>query len=230
MLFRVLNQFFRNPTSLSNDTLEYEWAYVKGKLLRTCPYKNEISYKSLYERCDNFLKAVSQRHKHFILDAEAKCPFYKHMKTHANCLRMIDPTAFDSIDSVVLYGLILAAYTGEKTQTMGGFNLSNPRFVISGVDFLINNRKDPVGLFLKGLILKYGIRISSAPNLNAAVSYLKLSNLLGVGSATIELENLHNHRGELSTIVSIHDNSDECGNWAKNATSALETEITLFQQ
>lgn len=230
MLSRLVNQFFRNPTSLSNDSLEYEWADVKGKLLRTCPYASEPTYKSLYERCDVFLKVASKRHPHFILNAEAKSPFYNYMRTYADCLRMIDHSECKNIDSTVLPGLILAAYTGEETRTTVGGNLANPSFVIRGLNFLITERQDPVGLFLKGFVLKYGISIPFAPNLAAAEQYLKLAQSLGVGSATIELENLHNHRGDLSKIESIHSDFNGYNEWVINATSALTAEIEAFQR
>ena len=230
MLLRLANQFLRNPTSLSNDSLEYEWADVKGRLLRTCPYANEFSYKLLYDRCDVFLRVASKRHEHFIFNAEAKSPFYNYMRTYADCLRMIDHSECKNIDSTVLPGLILAAYTGEQTRTMVGENLSNPWFVIRGINFLITERQDPVGLFLKGFVLKYGISIPFSPNIAAAEQYLKLAQSLGVGSAKIELEHLYNHRSDLSKIVSIHSDSNGYNEWVTNAMSALAVEIIAFQR
>lgn len=228
MLSRLINQFLRNPTSLSDDSLEDEWADVKGRLLRTCPYTSENAYKSLYERCDVFLRTASRRHRHFILNAEAKSPFYKYMHTYADCLRMIDQKECKHIDPAVLPGLILAAYTGEETRTTGGENIANPPFVIRGINYLITERQDPVGLFLKGFVLKYGISIQFAPNLDAAEKYLQSAQSLGVGSASIELEYLHNHRRALSKIESIHTDSNRYDEWAIKATSAITAEISAF--
>lgn len=228
MLSRLINQFLKSPTSLDDDTLELEWADVKGKLLRTSPYENEFTYSSLYERCDMFLRTVARRHRHFILDAEAISPFYNYMRTYADCLRMIEHNKCENIAPGVLPGLILAAYTGGRTETTAGENLSNPSFVIRSLDFLINVQKDPRGLFLKGLVLKYGICLSFAPNLDAAEKYLKAAHSLGVGSATIELKYFYNHRQALSKITSIHVDHNGYDKWVIDATSALPTELSAF--
>jgi len=228
MLSRLVNQFLRSPTSLDDQSLEYEWADVKGKLLRTNPYESESTYSSLYKRCDMFLQTVARRHRHFILNAEAISPFYNYMRTYADCLRQINPGKCESIAPEVLYGLILAAYTGGNTETIIGENLSNPSFVIRGLDYLINVQKDPRGLFLKGLVLKYGISLPFAPNLDAAEKYLQAARSLGVGSATIELENFYTHRHALSNIVSIHTDRNGYDKWVVDATSALPNELAAF--
>lgn len=228
MLSRLINQFLKSPTSLDDDTLEFEWADVKGKLLRTSPYENEFTYSSLYERCGMFLRTVARRHRHFILNAEAISPFYNYMRTYADCLRMIEHSKCENIAPEVLPGLILAAYTGGRTETTAGENLPNPSFVIRSLDFLINVKKDPRGLFLKGLVLKYGICLPFAPNLDAAEKYLKAAHSLGVGSATIELKHFYNHRQALSNITSIHMDHNGYDKWVIDATSALPKELSAF--
>ncbi|MEQ1838002.1 MAG: hypothetical protein ABL858_06665 [Candidatus Nitrotoga sp.] len=228
MLSRLVNQFLRSPTSLDDQALEYEWVDVKGKLLRTSAYESKLAYSSLYDRCDMFLRTVTRRHRHFILDAEAISPFYSYMRTYADCLRQIDHGKCENIASGVLPGLILAAYTGGETRTTAGENLANPSFVIRGLDFIINTQKNPIGLFLKGLVLKYGISLAFAPNIYAAEKYLQAAHSLGVGSATIELEYLFIHRHALTKIVSIHTDHNELDKWVIDANSALPAELTVF--
>src|SRR5688500_3422463 len=80
MLTKLLNRFVRNPSTLSDESLEDTWIDTKASLLVTCPYKEERAYLSLYDRCNDLMRfGIAKRHIHLVLDAEARNPLYKYI-------------------------------------------------------------------------------------------------------------------------------------------------------
>lgn len=215
---KFLNKYLRNPTSLSDYELEDIWVDFKASLMTTCAYTNATKYPFLYDRCQSVLLTVIYRHKHLLLDAEAKLEFWRYI--NGGTLRRISGEP-NNVPFEALPGLILAAYTGGISRTSAGQFLSNPRWVSEAIDYLIDEKRAPVGLFLKGLVLKYGIALTLPPNIRAAERFLKGAISHGVGSAEIELQNIALHRGLPREVSPMHPDHNRYQEWVTN--SSLET-------
>jgi hypothetical protein len=155
-----------------------------------------------------------------VLDAEVKSPLYNYIVMAGGVLRRIDHEQPENVPPSMLPGLILMAYTGGSTKTTMGHVLSNPSFVIRAIDYLVDEKKLPVGLFLKGFVLKYGIELFLTPNIKAAREFLTAAEANGIGSATIELQYLAYHQNRLSKVVSIHSDSNGHQQWVNQARLA----------
>jgi len=215
MFAKLLNRYVWNPYALDDEALEDTWIDSKADLLVTCPNKSEQTYSSLYKRCNELLLAIVSRHKHLLLDAEANSPLYHFV--HSGTLRMITTGNLGGIPMSILPGLILLSFSGGSTATTAGHVLANPRFVIDATDYLIDEKKHPIGLFLKGLVLKYGIQLSLPPNIDAAGRFLTAAKANGIGSAAIELEYLYLHKKRLCNATSIHVDFNGYQQWVEQA-------------
>lgn len=212
---KFLDKYIWSPSSLSDYALEDIWADFKTSLLATCAYTNETKYQFIYKRCQSVLFTVINRHRHLILDAEARLEFWRCI--HGSVLRTIT-VAPNNVQTEALPGLILAAYTGGITKTSAGQFFSNPRWVSAAIDYMINEKKAPIGLFLKGLVLKYGIALYLPPNIEAAERFLRAALSHGVGSSEIELKNIALHKGIPSTISPVHPDHNRYQEWVTQAS------------
>jgi hypothetical protein len=167
MIGSLINTWLHNPASLSDESLELTWVSQKAKIMRTSAYESEFLYSSLYTSCENLLTGIVHRHRTFILNGEAKCEFFNYVRDYDG-LKMVHSFNLESIPSDVLAGLALWAYRGGRTETSVHDVPQNSGFVIDAISCLINHKQDPVGLFLKGLVLKYGITLYLPPNLGVA--------------------------------------------------------------
>jgi hypothetical protein len=204
VLSSMINGWFRSPAALSDEQLEDTWLDFKAKLLQTSPHENEKTYSTTYSTCTNLLTGIVHRHRHILLTAEARSPFYNYVREYKNGIRTVESAMPNNIPTEVLSGLVLLAYRGGRTATTCDDVLPNATFVINGISCLIHEKKDPLGLFLKGLVLKYGIQLFLHPNLQAAEKYLSSAKSEGVGAATIELAYLGRHHYKLDHIRCIH--------------------------
>lgn len=215
MFTKLLNRYVWNPYALDGEALEDTWIDSKVELLVTCPSKNELAYSSLYKRCNELLRVIASRHKHLLLDAEANSPLFYYIG--GAVLRQISIGNPDRIPMSILPGLILLSFSGGSTATTAGAVEPNPRFVIEATDYLIDEKKHPIGLFLKGLVLKYGIQLFLPPNINAAEEFFKAAKANGIGSAAIELDYLYLHKSRLCKPTSIHIDFNGIQQWVEQA-------------
>ncbi len=210
MFSSLINGWFRSPAALTDEQLEGTWLDFKTKLMQISPYKNENTYSTIYTTSRNLLAGVIHRHRHILLTAEAIEPLCFYVRQYPNSgIRMIESANLKSIPTEVLAGLVLLAYQGGRTNTVLEEVLPNPGFVIDGVSCLIHEKKEPIGLFLKGLVLKYGVELSLPPHLDAAEKCLLSARSEGVGSATIELAYLRLHHDKLDHIRCIHQDHNK---------------------
>lgn len=209
MLSSLINGWLRSPAALTDEQLERTWLDFKAKLMQTSSYKNENTYSTIYSTCRNLLSGIVHRHRHILLTAEAKEPLYLYVRHYRNSgIQMVESTNLNSIPTEVLAGLVLLAYQGGRTNTVLEEVVPNPHFVIDGISCLIHEKKDPIGLFLKGLVLKYGIQLFLPPHLDTAEKSLLSAKAEGVGSATIELAYLRLHHNKLDHIRCIHQDNN----------------------
>ena len=113
---KFLNKYLWNPSSLSDYELEDIWVDFKASLLATCAYANGTKYPFLYDRCQSILLTVIDRHRHLLLDAEARLEFWGCI--NGSVLRTVT-VGPNNVPVEALPGLILAAYTGGITRTSG---------------------------------------------------------------------------------------------------------------
>jgi hypothetical protein len=199
----------------SDYDLENTWIDFKASLLTTSAYGNGTNYPSLYDHCNSILIAIMGRHWHFVLDAEARLNFNGGIS--GNVLRRITVTP-ENVPIEALPGLILAAYIGGKTRTSAGEFFTDPRWGSEAIDYLIYEKQSPIGLFLKGVVLKYGIELYLPPNLEAAKQFLEAGLANGIGSSEIELQNIAYHKNALSNIESVHPDHNEYQKWVSQAS------------
>lgn len=203
MFGSLINGWLRSPAALSDEALELTWTDFKAQIMQTSPYENELKYKTLYSTCTNLREGLVHRHRHIILDGEAVRPFYHHIRRYDG-FEMVYSTAPNSIPTEVLAGLVLLSYRGGRVATSGGEVVADSGFVINGIKCLIHEKESPLGLFLKGFVLKYGIAPYLPPNLDTAEICLTAARDLGVGAATIELAYLSIHQRKLANVKCIH--------------------------
>jgi len=217
---KFLNKYLWNPSALSDYHLEEIWVDFKTSLLTTSAYAKGTNYPSLYDRCKSILLTVVDRHRHLVLDAETRLDFWGCI--NGSVLRTVT-VGPQNVPIEALPGLVLVAYTGGITKTSAGEFFSNPRWVSEAIDYLINEKKAPIGLFLKGLVLKYGIELYLPPNIEAADRFLKAALTHGVGSARIELQNIALHKGLPSNISPVHPDHNGDQEWVTQASQESPT-------
>lgn len=217
---KFLNKYLWNSSALSDYHLEEIWVDFKSSLLATSADAKGTNYPSLYDRCKNILLTVIDRHKHLILDAEARLDIWTCINGSVIRTVTIGP---QNVAIEALPGLILLAYTGGRTKTSAGEFLSNPRWVPEAIDYLINEKKAPIGLFLKGLVLKYGIELYLPPNIEAAEQFLTAALSHGIGSSRIELQHIGLHKALPSNISPVHPDFNGYQEWVVQASRESPT-------
>lgn len=235
MFKSLLNIFVPQSSSSSesiedrwiDDVLEDSWVNTKAKILITSPYKNSKEYSSLYYQSQNILQKIIFRHEYLILEAESISSFKQYIDNDLidgddHGIRMVGQSIigqgnFETIQSEVLVGLIILAYIGGSTRTSGGTVIQSPNFVISATDYLLYKKKLPIALFIKGLVLKYGLSYFSPPNILGAKKFLTAAESCGLESATVELKYLDHHYRRLSHIKTIHTDSNGEQQWVDEA-------------
>lgn len=223
---KFLNKYIWSPHTLDDYYLEEIWIDFKVELLATSSYEKEKRYSFLYDRCKDILLTVINRHRHLILDGESIVNFQHHFDFRSLPFVKVKP---EDVPLEALPGLILIAYIGGGSKKFTREIVPDPLWISEAVDYLIKYRKEPIGLFLKGLILKYGICLHLPPNISAAERYLKSSLEHGIGSAEIELAHIRLHRGLPSHISSIHDDYNGYHKWVVDASKEV-SELAVFSK
>ena len=207
-----LNEYYttyrKNPESLNQNEIEEIFVSLKKRILATSHIKQEAVYDRLYNRLQELIGQILTRHQHFILDVEAK---YGHVRIrfhNHSILKEIKPRPTDFLsyshfvvprnielqeieDDILLY-LCFFLYTGGVIKNIGPVQ-PDADLMIKILDFLIIDRNSYPAIFLKGLVMKYGVTVDSQSFPNEAKTLLELANKNGIGSAAIELNLLHKY-------------------------------------
>ena len=207
-LFFLLKKHVQSPSSLSQDEWEHFYAELKKHILETSVYTQETKYNHLYHRLDNLLSQILGRHQHIILDVDAKYDRAKIMdlfvqrEHHSsdglpyNLLHGRSDLSMDRTAPDLLLFLCFFLYQGGRIQGIGEVSM-NPELMIKILNGLIIEKTYAPAMFLKGLVLKYGVKIQSPPELDEAENLLEMARNNGVGAATLELQGLTIFRSTL---------------------------------
>ena len=63
---------FQNPNSLSSEDIEKSVVELKKKIFTTNSFEKNDEYQKIYLRLDALMSQILRRHRHFLLDVEAK--------------------------------------------------------------------------------------------------------------------------------------------------------------
>lgn len=202
----------KDPETLSDTELEDAFIELKKKILVTSAYKQEQAYQRLYYRINAVMGQIIGRHKHFILDVEAKGVdvhyfFVRREHHNANGMRYYEYVVpynleFRSAQPDVLLYLCFFLYQGGQVKDVGTVT-SDPQFMLKILNHLINEREYPAGSFFKGLVMKYGPNVYEASKSSEARVLLEFAHQKGVGAAAIELQQLGKY-AQLDSIKSVH--------------------------
>ena len=92
----------------------------------------------------------------------------------------------------LLFYYAMFAYIGGFVKNLG-LVTTNPDYGLKVVDYLIEEHDYKNAIFLKGIMLKYGLKHDVAPKLQEAQMLLKEAADKGVGGAVIELRQFNLH-------------------------------------
>ena len=202
----------RNPATLPEADLEDVFIEVKRKVLGTSPYTSEKAYEAAYMRLRSVIAQVITRHQHYVLDVEARKPslfgLLASQTYHTsdglsyteNAVASTIP--YSSTDSDVLLYLAFYLWNGGQAEPYGPIE-ADPRKLTTILDYLIQDRNYAPAKFLKGMVLKYGLRPYERGNVPEARKLLEAARAEGVGAAEIELRHLEKHRS-LESAPSVH--------------------------
>ncbi|MEW6119230.1 MAG: hypothetical protein AB1593_03980 [Pseudomonadota bacterium] len=227
----------KNPATYSEERIEDVWVKVKQELLRTSYYEQKEKYVRLDERLHVLLNQIRSRHNQFILDFDATpdsaarcigCLVKRPRPIYETPLYLVptDLPLGNLPDDLILY-LAEMSFDGGTAKNIGQIS-ENKSFTNRSIEYLINNRKNPKAIFLKGFIFKYGFKIDSRPQLQESIALLTSASHLGVGPALIELQYIEKHRILENTIsVQTEFTSDKWRvDWTDLPSSPLEVEIS----
>ena len=193
----------QDPETLRPNEIENIIVSLKKKILTTSALENRLKYEQLYNRLHNLMCQILIRHQHFVLNVENEIEasgtspyklFYKKEFPNAHGTKetiYIVPSDLDFSEfpsDLLLYACFLL-WHGGNIKRLGLIN-SNPETMAKILDFLISKRNYGPAIFMRGMVYKYGLRVYSECFPNEARKYLENAKDSGVGSATIELENL----------------------------------------
>src|SRR3990172_7263920 len=179
----------KDPETLRDTELEDAFIELKKKILVTSAYEQEQAYQRLYYRINAVMGQIIERHKHFVLDVEAKGVdtnrFFVRREHH----------------DVLLY-LCFFLYLGGQAKNVGTVE-SDPQLMLKILDYLIGEREYPAASFFKGLVMKYGTKVYEASKPGEARALFEFAQQKGVGAAAIELQQLGKY-AQLDSIKSVH--------------------------
>lgn len=189
----------KDTATLREHELEDVFIELKKKILVTNAYDQDAAYQRIYYRLADVQGQILERHKHFVLDVEAqpmqKWQLFNERERHdANGMRHKDNDVKHDLDlastrpEVLLY-LCFFLWHGGQAVNVGNIN-SSPRMMMKILDHLITERKFAPGSFFKGMVRKYGEKLSESGDRVEARQLLEFARDNGVGAATIELQHL----------------------------------------
>jgi len=207
-----LNEYYttyqKNTESLKENEIEDIYVSLKKKILATSYTKQEALYNRLYNRLQELIGQILNRHRYIILDVEAK---YGHIGIrfhNQNLLNEMKPRPTDflsnsyfvvpknidlqNVEEDILLYLCFFLYTGGVIKNIGQI-MPDTDLMNKILDFLIKNRKSYSAIFFKGIVMKYGVTVDSPSFSKEAKTLLELANHNGIGSAAIELNNIHKY-------------------------------------
>lgn len=199
---------FKEPETLRDTELEDAFIELKKKILVA---KNDQLFEHLCHRIRAVLTQIMQRHQHFILDFDAKendirqiVRCRKDPRSHS--IEYIVPHDLDlmSVQPDMLLYLCFFLYLGGQIKNIGNVE-SNPQFMLKILDHLIDERKYSAAYFFKGMVMKYGSRLTNISKPSEARTLLEFAQKKGVGAASIELAQLDKY-AQLNGIKSVHPN------------------------
>lgn len=203
---------FKDPETLRETELEDTFIELKKKILVTSAYDQEQAYQRAFNRINAVLGQILERHRHFVLDVEAKSAnlnrlFVRREHHDANGMGYYefsvpyDLSMTDMQSDVLLY-LCFFLWHGGRVKDIGMIE-SDPRLMLKILDHLIEARRYSAASFFKGLVLKYGVNVYDPSKHAEARSLLELASKNGVGAAAIELEQIGKY-AQLDGIKSVH--------------------------
>jgi hypothetical protein len=204
-LFFLFQSHVQPTSSLPQDDLERIYAELKKKIVVTSVYTQETKYRRLYSRLDDLLSKISERHLHFVLDVEAKYDLTtianlfmdrEHHSSEGMQYRLLhgkNDISTDSVNSDLLVFLCFFLYQGGRIRGVGEVS-PDPKLMLRILDQLIEEKKYPAAMFMKGYALKYGLQLQEKPDLDEAEKLLTAAYQNGVGSAALELERFSIYR------------------------------------
>jgi len=202
----------KDPASLNETELEDAFIELKKKILVTNAYEHERAYERLYWRINAILGQIMERHRHFVLDIEAKGVdryklFMSREYRDANGGRHYEQVVpydlnLQSVQPDVLLYICFFIYLGGQVKNVGSVR-SDPNLMMKILDYLITEREYPAASFFKGLVMKYGIEVYKESNPRKARTLLEFAQRNGVGAASIELHQLDKYT-QLEGIKSVN--------------------------
>lgn len=202
---------FKATTDIRDEDLEDVYIDLKKKILITTPYEHEQEYQRLYWRMKALLARILERHKHFVLDAEARgaqasrvlMPREGHDSNGTPTSSYVVPYNYDltSIEPGLALYLCFFLYQGGQIRSLGHVD-RDPDKMMKLLDHLIASDYAPASFF-KGLVLKYGFEVYYPSKVNEARELLEEAAKNGVGAASIELLQLHKYLA-LADVKSVH--------------------------
>ena len=202
----------KDPETLRETELEDVFVELKKKILVTSAYKQEQAYQRLYYRINAVLGQIIERHKHFVLDVEAKPTdlnrlFVRREHHDANGMQYYEYAVpqelnMSTLQPDVLLYLCFFLWLGGQAKDIGNIE-SDPPLMLKILDHLIAERDYPLASFFKGIVLKYGTKVYERSNHAEARPLLEFAQKRGVGAAAIELQQLSKY-AQLDRIESVH--------------------------
>ena len=202
----------KDPETLRDSEIEDAYIELKRKILATSAYDNEQTYRRIYFRMKALLGQIIERHKHFVLDVEASAEnlhrlFRREEHRDSNGMPYHEyavPRDLDMRDTspeVLLY-LCFFLWLGGQAKGIGNVS-SDPRLMLSILDFLISEKSFAPASFFKGLVMKYGTEVQGRVDSSAARALFGEAQKQGVGAAAIELQRLDKF-ALLDSLPSVH--------------------------
>lgn len=193
--------------ALSAEELEIEFAAVKKQLLDTDVYANESRYRRLYCRLEAVQVRLLGRHHHLKVGVEGKYDamdrsslFVGDRQDSSRKRRVNSTIKLAQFDDELIFYLAFIAFMGGHAQEIGSVE-SNPEFALKALDFLIEDREFNLAIFLKGVILKYGLKPYWPPELDKARELLERAAKRGIGSAALEMQHFDRYSREFDGFI-----------------------------
>jgi hypothetical protein len=200
----------QDPNSLSSEDIENSIIELKKIIFITNSFEKKNEYQKLYFRLDALMGQILLRHRHFILDVEAKEPlpfgFFKSENYHGHMTQTINHFSTDfNLSKYTPEQLIYTCFFlwyGGHVKWIGEIR-SDPKLMMKIIDHLITEKSYGPAIFMKGMVKKYGLYVYSECFPEEARQLFVQAQKAGVGSATIELEHLSKY-SELNGVKSVN--------------------------
>ena len=202
-MFKFFKKNFSDPETLKDSELEPLFIELKGDILSLLCFnpKHIDEQKRLSNRYNAVLSRILTRHERYFVEIEAQidtweisriCKDNNTVSWQSSFYRANKDTEFSSINTELLFYICWFSYLGGAIKDFG-YLQANPYYSVDALDFLINDRNYLPAIFLKGLILKYGLRPDHNPDLEESKRLLSNSAEKGIGGAIIELRQFDLH-------------------------------------